>query len=86
MGVTAVRTTSILTTMLTVIIGGAINYFLYRFAVAVGSGVKSMDAQKVNEGFNSLRIYFKIVGILLIIILAIILVWILVILVQIAGR
>ncbi|HXD78538.1 MAG TPA: hypothetical protein VN616_12060 [Puia sp.] len=65
-GVT-LRASGVLGAFLVVIIGGAINYFLYRFAVAVGQGVQSMNALKVNSGFDSLRLYFKIIGILLII-------------------
>lgn len=73
-------------TILGVIIGGAINYFLYRFAVAIDRGVKSMDALKVNEGFNSLRLYFKILGIILIVVLAILVLVILIALAELAGR
>lgn len=65
------RASGVLGAFLVVVIGGAINYFLYRFAVAVGQGVQSMDALKVNSGFDSLRLYFKIIGILLIIVLSI---------------
>jgi hypothetical protein len=83
---TAGRASNILGTFLAVIIGGAINYFLYRFAVGVDRGVRSMDALKVNEGFNSLRIYFKILGIILIIVLAILLIAILIGLANIASR
>ncbi|HTR30071.1 MAG TPA: hypothetical protein VMH27_12425 [Puia sp.] len=84
--VTFSRTSNLLGTFLTVIIGGAINYFLYRFAVGIDRGVKSMDALKVNEGFNSLRIYFKILGIILIIVLAILVLAILIGLAGLAGR
>ena len=84
--VSAARTSGILTAIVTVIITGAINYFLYRFAASVGRGVKSMDALKVNEGFNSLRLYFKIFGILLIIGLTVLFIAILILLAQAAGR
>lgn len=46
--------------------GGVINYFLYRFAAAVSRGVQNMDALHVNNGFNSLRLYFRLAGILVI--------------------
>jgi hypothetical protein len=49
--------------LITVVIGGIINYILYRFAIAVDQGVQSSDALKVNTGFNTLHIYFKILGI-----------------------
>jgi hypothetical protein len=60
--------TSIGSVLFTILVGGIINYFLYRFAVDVGQGVQSMDNMKLNTGFNNLRIYFKIFGIILIIV------------------
>ncbi|HLI94323.1 MAG TPA: hypothetical protein VKU83_11955 [Puia sp.] len=51
-------------------IGVIINYFLYRFAVVTARGMDSMDIGKTNEGFNNLRVYFKIYGILLIVALS----------------
>jgi hypothetical protein len=51
--------------------GGVINYYLYRFAVAVSRGVQNTDALHVNQGFNSLRLYFRTAGILAIIIICI---------------
>jgi hypothetical protein len=61
----------------TIVGGGAtVNYFLYRFAVAAGRGVQSMDALHVNSGFNSLRLYFKSAGILAIITICLILIYI----------
>lgn len=65
-------------TILTVLGGVIINYFLYRFAIAAERGVQSMDPLKVNEGFNNLRIYFKILGILLIICLVVVVLGILI--------
>jgi hypothetical protein len=65
-------------TLIVVVVGGILNYILYRFAVAVGQGVQSMDALKVNTGFNSLHQYFKMLGILLIIGLSLLLLIILV--------
>jgi NADH:ubiquinone oxidoreductase subunit 5 (subunit L)/multisubunit Na+/H+ antiporter MnhA subunit len=61
------RASTILGTLLTTALGVVINYFLYRFATATAKGMDSMDNVKTNEGFNNLRIYFKIYGILLII-------------------
>jgi hypothetical protein len=54
--------------LITAVCGGILNYFLYRFAVAVDQGVQSSDALKVNTGFDSLRIYFKILGIGLVVV------------------
>lgn len=65
-----VRTTSIVSALVTTAIGAIINYFLYRFAVATAKGMDSMDNVRTNEGFNSLRIYFKIYGVILIIVLS----------------
>jgi len=53
--------------------GGVVNYFLYRFAVAVSRGVQNTDALHVNSGFNSLRLYFRTAGILAIGIICLIL-------------
>jgi len=60
--------TSIGGVLFTILAGGIINYFLYRFAVDTGQGVQSMDNMKLNTGFNNLRIYFKIFGIILIVV------------------
>ncbi|HWB90770.1 MAG TPA: hypothetical protein VG605_02920 [Puia sp.] len=57
--------------VITAAIGVFINYFLYRFATATARGMDSMDTIRTNEGFNSLRIYFKIYGIILIVCLSI---------------
>jgi hypothetical protein len=61
------RAGNIFGVLIVIVIGGIINYFLYRFAAAAAAGVDAMDNIRTNEGFNSLRIYFKICGILLII-------------------
>jgi hypothetical protein len=53
--------------ILTVALGVFINYFLYRFAVETAKGMDNMDPIKTNDGFNALRRYFKIYGILIII-------------------
>jgi len=67
---TFARTSNLLGVMISIIIGGLINYYLYRFARATIKGMDSMDGIKTTEGFNSLRIYFKIYGVLLIILLS----------------
>lgn len=59
---------SLVSVLITAICGGILNYFLYRFAVAVDQGIQSSDALKVNTGFNNLRIYFKILGIGLVVV------------------
>lgn len=74
------------TVLISIIIGGIINYFLYRFAVATIKGMNSMDSTRTNEGFNNLRLYFKIFGILLIIVLCICALALLVLFATIGGR
>lgn len=61
------HTGTFLSTLITVGIGVLVNYYLYRFATATTKGVDSMDNIKTNEGFNGLRVYFRILGILIII-------------------
>ncbi|HEY8970051.1 MAG TPA: hypothetical protein VIM64_13185 [Puia sp.] len=63
----AYRAGTILGSLLVVGIGVWIYYFLYRFAISTAKGMDTMDSIKTNEGFDSLRRFFKIVGILLII-------------------
>ena len=67
LGGSYMRSMSIFGALVSTAFGAIINYFLYRFAVATAKGMDSMDNVKTNEGFNSLRIYFKIYGIILII-------------------
>ena len=62
---------SILGTFLTILSGGVINYFLLRFANSTAEGVQRLDSHAVSTGFNNLRIYFKIFGVLLIIALSV---------------
>lgn len=66
----SLRTMSVVSALISTAFGAIINYFLYRFAVATIRGMDSMDNVKTNEGFNNLRIYFKIYGIILIIVLS----------------
>lgn len=81
-----VRAGSIGTVLIAIVIGGVINYFLYRFAVATAKGLDTMDSTKTNEGFNNLRIYFKVCGILLIIGLSLGALGVLVLVASLAGR
>jgi hypothetical protein len=61
------RTSNMAGVIISIGFGVFINYFLYRFAVATAKGMDNMDSIKTNEGFNNLRRYFKICGILIII-------------------
>jgi len=57
--------------LVSAIIGGAINYFLYRFAVDAKEGLTNVNQIKLNEGLGNLKTYFKIIGIFLLIVLII---------------
>jgi Family of unknown function (DUF5362) len=50
----------------------AINLFLYRFATHTKSSLSSMNQGEFNEGIINLKTYFKILGIIMIIALALI--------------
>jgi len=68
--ITFARTGNLVVVVFTIVIGGLINFYLYRFATATVKGMDAMDGVKTTEGFNSLRIYFKIYGVILIICLS----------------
>jgi len=67
---------SIIGSTLGAIIGAAItvaiNIFLFRFATNVTSSLSNMSQVQFNEGVNNLRTYFKILGILMIIVLSLV--------------
>lgn len=48
----------------------AINIFLFRFATNILSSLSNMSQVQFNEGINNLRTYFKILGIIMIIVLS----------------
>jgi len=62
---------TILGTIIVVIIGCVINYFLLRFSTMTRTGIDSMNQLPVNQGMGNLRNYFKTIGILLLIVLII---------------
>ncbi|HVU96520.1 MAG TPA: hypothetical protein VHE34_14930 [Puia sp.] len=64
------RTGAILGAFISAAISVFINYWLYRFATTTTKGMDAMDSIKTNEGFNDLRTYFKILGVILIIVLS----------------
>jgi hypothetical protein len=64
------RVGNVLGTLIAAGIGVFINYFLYRFATAAAQGMNAMDSVRTNEGFNNLRIYFRVLGIIIIILLS----------------
>ena len=65
------RTSQIVGTLIVVIIGVIINLFLYRFSIEAKNGVEGVNQGQLETGFNNLRTYFKILGILTIIIISI---------------
>jgi hypothetical protein len=81
-----VRAGNVLGAVLVAAISVFINYFLYRFATATTKGMNAMDIISTNEGFNSLRTYFKILGIILIIVLSLAAIVFLFALITVASR
>jgi hypothetical protein len=61
-------------TIFAILLGLAVNYFLYRFASGIKTGVNSMQLDQVNHGFRHLKMYFTISTILMIIVLLFLLV------------
>lgn len=70
---------SIAGTVITIIIGLLLNYFLFQFANFTKKGVNGMSQTDLNTGFYNLKIYFVILGILVIICVVIALLVILVV-------
>ena len=73
-------------TFITVIIGVILNLLLYKFALGVKEGVDGLKQDKLNSGFASFRSYFKMMGILAIILLSLVLLGVLLALMFSAGR
>ncbi|HKO79228.1 MAG TPA: hypothetical protein VJU78_02495 [Chitinophagaceae bacterium] len=61
-------------TVITIMIGLLINYFLYRFASGIVSSVNGMSQEKFSSSFRNLKIYFAITTIILILFLLILLI------------
>lgn len=49
-----------------ILIGGLVIFFLYQFASSSKKGVLNMNQSELNRGFNSLKTYFLIIGVLII--------------------
>jgi len=60
-----------------IIIGLLINYYLYQFANLTKKGVNGMSQTDLNAGFYNLKIYFVIISVLVIIVLAFVLLFLL---------
>lgn len=66
----AVMVGSIFGSLIVAVIAVIINLFLYKFANYTATSLSTMNQEQFNSGINNLRSYFKIVGILVIIGLA----------------
>ena len=64
-------------TIITIMIGLVINYFLYRFASTIVSSINGISQEKFSNSFRNLKIYFAITTILMILLLLILLIAIL---------
>ena len=56
--------------ILFILIGLVVNYFLYRFAVLARRGLKNQDQAQLNAGLHSLKLFFIITSVICIITLA----------------
>ncbi len=65
------RSAMIMMTIIMAALSIVINVFLYRFATKTTAAVNTMNQQDFAEGITGLQTYFKILGILLIIVLSI---------------
>lgn len=65
--------TNTFSSVIGIIIGLLINYFLYRFASLARVGVNSLDQGSLSKSFSSLKSYFVITTVILIIVFVIIL-------------
>ena len=64
------RAASISGVLVTVIMGVILNIFLYRFSADSKPAIDNIDQRALESGFNNLKIYFKIIGVLVILLLA----------------
>jgi hypothetical protein len=60
--------------VITILLGLVVNYFLYRFARSVTAGVEGLSAEKLSSSFRSLKIYFAITSIFMILVLLLLLI------------
>lgn len=70
-------TGGVLVSMLFVAVVVVINIFLLKFANNTLKGLDDVNQLRFNEGVNNLRTYFKIVGILLIIVVSLVVLFVL---------
>ena len=55
-------------TIVSVLIGLLINFFLFRFATQSRGGITALNQDELNGSFRNLKIYFIIISILMIIV------------------
>ncbi|MGZ8525521.1 MAG: hypothetical protein ACXWV1_13905 [Chitinophagaceae bacterium] len=65
---------SVAGTIITIMIGLAINYFLYRFASTVGNSITSLSQERFSNSVRNLKIYFAITTIIMILFLLLLLI------------
>jgi len=70
----ASRAMTISFVLVIVIIFVIINIFLLKFSIDAKNGVENNHQSLLENGFNSLRIYFKIIGILVIVMISLLLI------------
>lgn len=63
----ASKGSQIIMVLLSAIIGVIINIYLYKFSRDAKNAIDGINQEQLESGFNSLKIYFKILGILFII-------------------
>lgn len=55
------------------LVSALINLYLFRFANAVQAGLNTLNQGQFNEGVNQLRMYFKIIGMIFIVVVSLML-------------
>jgi hypothetical protein len=65
---------SVTGTIITIMIGLAINYFLYRFASTAVSSINGLSQEKFSNSFRNLKIWFAITTIIMILFLLLLLI------------
>ncbi|MET0392503.1 MAG: hypothetical protein ABW019_05150 [Chitinophagaceae bacterium] len=53
-----------------ILVGLVVNYFLYRFAILARRGLNNQDQAKLNAGFHSLKLFFIVTSVICIVTLA----------------
>ena len=59
--------------LISILVGLLINYFLFRFASQARSGLEGLNQRQLNSSFNNLKVYFMATSIIMIIVFAIVL-------------